>query len=71
MESTQTAYETRESLLRIKRESTLSTCYDNKTSYTDHRASRIVNLIQKSINNKELNYNDFNENYEAYFKPVN
>jgi hypothetical protein len=48
-----------------------STFNNNKTEYTDNRASRIGNLIKRSLSNNELNYEELWENSEAFFDLVN
>jgi hypothetical protein len=48
-----------------------STFINNKTEYTDNKASRIGNLIKKSLIKNELNYAELCENSEAFFDPVN
>jgi hypothetical protein len=59
-----------EEIKRNHKEST-STFYDNRTSYTDNKGSRIGNLIKKSLSNNEFVISELNENYETFFKPVN
>jgi hypothetical protein len=70
METNQSNNSIRENIKRKNRESN-STFYDNRTSDTDNKSSRIGNLIKKSLSHNELTISELNENYEAFFKQVN